>query len=167
MTLFSERCLLSENKREPMNRGQGLGVQAARERELSVLRPLWGPVLLSINSAFLRSVATSGTMMSVPRFCGWTEVQQAMKDTKAHAAPFQPMTQLAGEPNKMQSRSLSRIVEPVKIGTRCFSKFTEYITLVIKLGTFKSNLFSAGAVEGWAEFQRKSPPRKQRLAALH
>lgn len=67
----------------------------------------------------------------------------------------------------MKSRSLSSIQEPVKIGTQCFSKYTEYITLVIKLGTFKSNLFSPSAVEGWAEFQRKSPPRKQRLAALH
>lgn len=55
----------------------------------------------------------------------------------------------------------------MKIGTPCFSEFTEYITLVIKLETFKSNLFSASAVEGWAGFQKKSPPRKQRLAALH
>lgn len=67
----------------------------------------------------------------------------------------------------MKLRSLSSIWKPVKIGNQCFSKYTEYITLVIKLGTFKSNLFSTSAVEGWEVFQRKSPPRKQRLAAPH
>lgn len=66
----------------------------------------------------------------------------------------------------MKSTSLPSLFEPVQIGTWCFSKYTEYITLVIKLGTFKSNLFSPSAVEGRAGFQRKSPPHKQRLAVL-
>lgn len=67
----------------------------------------------------------------------------------------------------MKMRSLSSVWKPVKIGTQCFSKHIECITLVIKSGTFKPNLFSTSAVEGWEGFQGKSPPRKQRLAALH